>query len=75
MTEFQAPRISQVAQFGDISLDFRKMDLWRAHQPIVLTLQEFKALKFLVSRPGIVVSRQKLIVASGQSGNELVIAL
>jgi DNA-binding response OmpR family regulator len=63
MTEFQAARISQVAEFGEISLDFRKMELCRADQPIVLTLQEFKVLKFLVSRPGIVVSRQKLITA------------
>jgi len=63
MAEFQAGRISQVAQFGEISLDFRTMELCRADQPIVLTLQEFKVLKFLVSRPGIVISRQKLITA------------
>ncbi len=63
MTEFHAGRISQVAQFGEISLDFRKMEPCRADQPLVLTLQEFKVLKFLVSRSGIVVSRQKLITA------------
>ena len=63
MTEFQARRISQGAQFGEISVDFRQMELCRADHPIVLTLLEFKVLKFLVSRPGIVVSRQKLITA------------
>ena len=52
-----------MAQFGAITLDFRKMELCRADQPIGLTLQEFKVLKFLVSRPEIVVSRQKLISA------------
>jgi DNA-binding response OmpR family regulator len=63
MIEFQARRISQGAQFGEISVDFRKMELCRADQSIALTRQEFKVLKFLVSRPGIVVSRQKLIAA------------
>jgi DNA-binding response OmpR family regulator len=53
-----------VAQFGEFSLDFRKMELCRADQPIGLTLQEFKVLKFLVSRPRVVVSRQKLIVSA-----------
>jgi DNA-binding response OmpR family regulator len=63
MTEFQARRIGQGAQFGEISVDFRKMELCRADHSIALTRQEFKVLKFLVSRPGIVVSRQKLITA------------
>jgi len=63
MTEFQVRRISQGALFGEISVDFRKMELCRAGHPIGLTLLEFKVLKFLVSRPGIVVSRQKLISA------------
>jgi len=50
-----------VTQFGEISLDFRKMELCRAGQPVDITLREFKVLKFLVSRPKIVVSRQRLI--------------
>src|SRR5215467_2882119 len=53
--------ISQVAQFGDVSLDFRRMELYRAGQPIEITLREFKVLRFLVSRPKVVISRQKLI--------------
>jgi DNA-binding response OmpR family regulator len=51
----------QVALFGEISLDFKRMELSRAGQPVEITLREFKVLKFLVSRPRIVVSRQKLI--------------
>jgi len=50
-----------VARFGEFLLDFRKMELSRADQPIELTLREFRVLKFLVCRPKIVVSRQKLI--------------
>jgi DNA-binding response OmpR family regulator len=61
MSDFQARRISQVAQVGEISLDFRKMELCRAGQPVEITLREFKVLKFLISRPKVVVSRQKLI--------------
>lgn len=63
MTDFQARRISEGARFGEISLDFRKMELRRADQPVELTLQEFKVLRFFVSRPEVVVSRQKLITA------------
>jgi len=52
-----------VARFGEISLDFRKMQLCRVNHPVELTLQEFKVLKFLVTRPELVISRQKLISA------------
>lgn len=61
MSDFRPKRIDQLSEFGDISLDFRKMELHRAGRPVEITLQEFKVLKFLVSRPEIVVSRQRLI--------------
>jgi len=51
----------QVTRFGEISLDFRRMELCRAGQPVQITLRELKVLRFLVSRPKIVVSRQRLI--------------
>lgn len=52
-----------MAQFGEFCLDFRKMELTRADQPVGLTLREFKVLKFFIARPEIVVSRRKLITA------------
>src|ERR1700751_3766346 len=61
MSDFQPKRSYQLSEFGEISLDFRKMELCRAGQPVEITLREFKVLKFLVSRPKIVVSRQRLI--------------
>ena len=61
MTDSQVKSISQVTQFGEISLDFRRMELCRAGQPVQITLREFKVLKFLVSRPKIVISRRRLI--------------
>lgn len=60
MADFEARKI-QVARFGEISLDFRTMELSRSGRPVEITLREFKVLKFLVSRPRVVISRQKLI--------------
>jgi DNA-binding response OmpR family regulator len=54
---------SQVAQFGEMFLDFRKMELCRGDKPVALSLREFKVLKFMVCRPEIVISRQRLISA------------
>jgi len=61
MSDLQVQKIGKAARFGEFSLDFQKMELCRADQPIGLTLREFKVLKFLVSRPRVVISRQKLI--------------
>jgi len=61
MTDIQFRKDNLVARFGEFSLDFQKMELCQADQPIGLTLREFKVLKFLVSRPRVVVSRQRLI--------------
>jgi DNA-binding response OmpR family regulator len=67
MKAYQVRKSGQVARFGEISLDLRKMELQRAGQLVPLTLQEFKVLKFFVSRPESVVSREKLICAAWQS--------
>ena len=61
MTDVQFLRKSQGSQFGEFYLDFRTMELSRGDQTVRLTLLEFKVLKFLVSRPRVVISRQKLI--------------
>src|SRR5215472_5246399 len=61
MSKAKPIRASQAAEFGEFCLDFKKMELCRADQPITLTFQQFKLLKFLVSRPRVVLSRQKLI--------------
>ena len=63
MATFQVKNI-QVTQFGEMSLDFRRMELSRAGRPVQITLREFKVLKFLVSRPKIVISRQRLICSA-----------
>jgi DNA-binding response OmpR family regulator len=54
-----APR--EVASFGDVTVDFLKMQLTRAEQPVTLTAQEFKMLKFMAQNPERVVSREELL--------------
>lgn len=63
MPDLQAKGIGGVSQFGEICLDFGKMALSRAGQPVAITAREFKVLKFLISRPEVVVSRRQLIRA------------
>lgn len=61
MANVRTQKIHQVAQFGEISLDFKTMELSRGGQPVEITVREFKVLKFFLSRPRVVVSRPQLI--------------
>jgi DNA-binding response OmpR family regulator len=47
--------------FGDVSVDFAKMELTRGGRPVALTAQEFKILKFFAQNPGRVFSRSSLL--------------
>lgn len=47
--------------FGDVSVDFAKMEVIRSGQPVVMTAQEFKVLKFLLENAERVVSREELL--------------
>jgi len=47
--------------FDGISVDFTKMEVTRDGEPVVLTAQEFKTLKFLVQNPERVISRDELL--------------
>jgi two-component system, OmpR family, alkaline phosphatase synthesis response regulator PhoP len=51
----------EVVSFASISIDFTKMEVVREGQPVVLTAQEFKTLKFLVQNPDRVISRDELL--------------
>jgi len=51
----------EVLEFGDAHVDFTSMEAARAGKPITLTTQEFKLLKYLVSSPGRVISREELL--------------
>jgi transcriptional regulator len=51
-----------VTRFGDVYIDFASMEVRRSSgEQIMLTAQEFKALRFFVSNPGRVISRGELL--------------
>ena len=52
---------TELAVFGRVSVDFAKMELTREGQPVPMTAQEFKVLKFFTQNPGRVVSRSELL--------------
>ena len=52
---------ADLCTFGDVAVDFARMQLTRSGQPVTLTAQEFKVLKFLVENPERVISREELL--------------
>ena len=50
-----------VFTFDGISVDFTKMEVNRSGEPVVLTAQEFKTLKFLIQNAERVISRDELL--------------
>jgi len=51
----------EVLTFSDVKIDFTSMEATRAGQPVTLTSQEFKLLKFFAQAPGRVVTREELL--------------
>jgi DNA-binding response OmpR family regulator len=49
------------AAFGGITVDFARMEVIRNGEPVVLTAQEFKTLKFFVQNAERVISRDELL--------------
>ena len=47
--------------FGDVSVDFTRMEVLRRERPVALTPQEFKLLKYFAQNPQRVVSRDQLL--------------
>jgi DNA-binding response OmpR family regulator len=52
---------TKTSQFGDVNVDFAKMELWRNGGLVQLTSQEFKVLKFMIQNPERVLSREELL--------------
>lgn len=51
----------ELYQFADVLVDFSRMQVTRGGQPVPLTSQEFKMLKFMVLNPERVISREELL--------------
>ena len=61
MTIAEATRNGRVAAFGQIFVEFDKMELRRDGRPVELTFLEFKVLKFMIENRERVISRDELL--------------
>jgi DNA-binding response OmpR family regulator len=53
--------LTETFAFGDVKVDFTKMELWREGHLVPLTSQEFKVLKFMIQNAERVLSREELL--------------
>jgi len=53
--------LTETFKFGDVKVDFTKMELWREGNLVQLTSQEFKVLKFMIQNAERVLSREELL--------------
>jgi two-component system, OmpR family, alkaline phosphatase synthesis response regulator PhoP len=51
----------EILAFGNVSVDFTKMEMNRNGQPVPMTAQEFRVLKFFAQNRGRVISRAELL--------------
>ena len=55
------PQAATASSFGDVQVDFGKMEVTREGLPVFLTAQEFKVLRFMMQNPERVLSREELL--------------
>src|ERR1035441_2694516 len=53
--------LTETFKFGDVKVDFTKMELRREGNLVQLTSQEFKVLKFMIQNAERVLSREELL--------------
>jgi len=53
--------LTETCTFGDVRVDFTKMEIWHNGNPVQLTSQEFKVLKFMIQNAERVLSREELL--------------
>ena len=53
-------RVEKV-EFGDLVLDFRKLEAWKGGKPLDLTPREFRILKLFAARPREVIRREEIL--------------
>ena len=51
----------QHLQFSGVTIDFQKYDVTKDASPVDLTRKEFGIIRYLASRPGVVVGREELL--------------
>ena len=60
-TQTQPPDPSPIAEFGDVRIDLPRHEVRRANRTVQLTTLEFKVLKFFISHPHRVISREEFL--------------
>jgi two-component system, OmpR family, alkaline phosphatase synthesis response regulator PhoP len=55
------PAVAEQYAFGDVRVDFAKMELRRSGEKVALSSHEFKILKFFAQNPERVISRDQLL--------------
>ena len=58
-------QVAELVSFDEVSVDFARMEVTREEQPVALTAQEFKILKFFVQNAERVISREELLQVLG----------
>ncbi|MCU0373311.1 MAG: response regulator transcription factor [Ignavibacteria bacterium] len=53
--------VSDVYKFGDVTVDFRKMEALKGKKPVHLSLKEFEIMKYFFAHEGEVVTRNDLL--------------
>lgn len=48
-------------RFGDVTVDFARAEVLRAGEPVEVSAKEFGLLRYLIERPGRVISRDELL--------------
>ena len=54
-----------IYRFGDVVVDFRKMEVTRAGEPVDLSAREFKLLRHFIEHRGATLSRDELLRTCG----------
>jgi len=54
-------QVGELFAFANVSVDFAKMELTRNGQPVAMTAQEFRLLRFFAQNPGRVIDRSELL--------------
>ena len=61
LDQSHAPEESNIVQFGRVSIDLMSMEVRRSDRAVSLTAMEFKVLRFFVTNPKRVISRDRLL--------------
>jgi DNA-binding response OmpR family regulator len=57
----EPPKSMEIYSFGNVVVNFTRMDVLKSGLPVILTAQEFKLLRYFIEHAGHAVTREKLL--------------